>query len=243
VLFVSSGLYCLSVDAPAAAAADSPSTLVTQAMANAKTAGWVHEEIRASGLGHSFSAHNDIGTSEGRQEIDSDGSVAAVVDIRGAAYIRANAQGVAKFFQLPTADPNLYADKWIAVTPADADYGAVIDALTLQSDFSHIQILGPYSEGAAMELGGHKVVPVRGFVSGGPGHPKVHATLYVTTKGKVLPVQLTESATSVKETEKWSNWGHAVSLVAPVGAVPFPAAAPTAPTTPPGGPAPGSTAV
>jgi hypothetical protein len=221
-LLVGVGLASFSEEARATPPTRSASQLVSQALENAKKGGWVHEVAKASEKGHTFSAINDIGTTEGRQDIESDAARAKVVLINGVAYIEANAGGVSDYFDFTTADPAQLAGRWFTVTPSTAAYATVTDAVTLASDFDQLGIVGPYSAGKQTTIGRQKVIPVHGVLSGASGSPNAPITLYVTANGTTLPVKFSASTKSVTDTVVWSGWGKPVHLVPPGNPKPLP---------------------
>jgi hypothetical protein len=221
-LLVGVGLASFSEEARAAPPSRSGSQLVSQALANAKHGGWVHEVARASEKGHSFLATNDIGATEGRQDIRSDSARAKVILINGVAYIEANAAGVTNYFDFTTADPAQLAGRWFTLTKSSTGYATVTDAVTLTSDFDQLGIVGPYTAGKQTVVGHQKVIPVHGFVPGASKGPSAPITLYVTATGTTLPVKFSASTKSVTDTVVWSGWGKSVHLVPPGNSKPLP---------------------
>jgi hypothetical protein len=200
----------------------SPSTLVSHALANAKAGGWVHEVSRAKEKGHTLSAINDIGTTEGRQSIHSDTSRAKVLLVNGVAYVEANAAGVTHYLELPTKHPAKLAGTWFTVPSSDANYAAVTAGTTLTSDFDQLQLAGPYRAGRQTVINHQKVIPIHCLISGTPKGPKASITLYVTATGTTLPIKFVAATQSVTDTTVWSKWGETVHLAAPVNPQPIP---------------------
>jgi hypothetical protein len=221
-LLVGVGLASFSEEARATPPTRSASQLVSQALANAKKGGWVHEVAKASEKGHTFSATNDIGATGGRQNIQSDAARAKVILIKGVAYIEANAAGVANYFDFTTADPAQLAGRWFTLTPSSTGYATVTDAVTLASDFDQLGIAGPYTAGKQTVVDHQKVIPVHGFVSGASKGLNAPITLYVTATGTTLPVKFSASSKSVTDTVVWSRWGKPVHLVPPGNPKPLP---------------------
>ena len=155
-------------------------------LSNAESSGWVHEQFKSAAQGHTFSANNEIGTLDGEQVIQSDGSRGEVLLVNNVAYIKANTQGVANYFELTTSDPQALAGKWLSVTPSNPGFATYVDSVTLKSDLSQVELLGPYTVGAQSHLNHQRVIPVHGFVPGPSKGQKTAATLYVTANGKTL---------------------------------------------------------
>ena len=76
VLTLCAALPLMSIplaSAPSGAAPRTPFALMSLAVHDAVKAGWVHEVEKASAPGRTFSMNNDIGTTEGRQVVVSNG--------------------------------------------------------------------------------------------------------------------------------------------------------------------------
>jgi len=195
--------------------------LVALAERNAIAAGWVHEVVGTRASGHSLSMINDIGTSEGRQVIDSDGGHSIVIVMNGMAYIQGDARAVTTYFGIPASDPQALAGRWISIRPSDQNFSAVSASVTLASDFHNLMLGGPFTEGPAVTLDGRSVTPVSGHVQEPGTNLTVSATLFVTTTGRILPVSLRASGLQGSENVRWSGWGAPVSLAAPSDTVPI----------------------
>jgi hypothetical protein len=73
--------------APSSAATLTPFALMSLAVHDAVKAGWVHKVVKTSAPGRTFSMDNDIGTTEGRQVVVSNGAHAEVILLGPRAYI------------------------------------------------------------------------------------------------------------------------------------------------------------
>lgn len=200
------------------ASASTPTTasqLVALATHDAIGSGWVHESINATESGHSFSMDNDIGSTEGRQVIVSDGAHGKVLVIDGDAYLYGNDKAIANYFGISTSDPQKYANQWLELKPSSPDYSTVSDAVTLASDFDHVVMSGTLTEGKIVTIKGHKVRPISGRVPATSETPAANATLYVTTSGKILPIEYLVVSKGIRSTTTWSDWGRRVTLIAP----------------------------
>jgi hypothetical protein len=192
---------------------------------NAVEAGSVHETVsmhaEATGTSpaHTLAMDNEVGTAEGRQIIDVDGAHATVIVIGTKAFIEGNAQAMANYFQVSKTDPQRFAGRWLSISESDPGYATVSAAVTLKSDFSGVSLKGPLKKGTVIVIGGQEALPISGYIAGPSAGEKLPATLYVTTTGKVLPIELRASGSHVSKDTSWSDWGHVVSFVAPAGAV------------------------
>jgi hypothetical protein len=206
----------------ASASSPTPAVELASALHDATSSKWVHEVITAKEGGLVASRVDDIGSTEGRQVIAlSSGATAEVVAFANAkkAYIRANILGIAKYFAFPTKTPGKYANKWLELTSSDANYAAVVSATTLSSDFPQLlQISGPLSVGHVTSLAGVPVIEVLGKIPASSNNPALAVTLYLSSSGKLLPLELRETAKGLSAVIKWSKWGHKVNLSSPTGA-------------------------
>ena len=193
----------------------SASQLLALAIHDAVGSGWVHETTNASGSGHKFSMVNDIGTTQGRQVIVSDGAHAQVLVLDGNAYLYGDDKAIANYFGISTNDPQKYANQWLELTPTSSDYSTVSAAVTLQSDFEHLAMPGTLKEGGIVTIKGHKVRPISGHIPATSQAPAGNATLYVTTSGTILPFEYQVVGKGIKSITNWSDWGHKVTIIAP----------------------------
>jgi hypothetical protein len=208
-------VYGPTMASAAAPSKTSPSALVSLAIQNAEASGWVHETSVLTGSGHKVTSANDVGTTEGRQVIDSNGAHATVLVVGGNAYIYADSRAIATYFEISTTNPQKYANRWLEVPALSSGFSTVSDAVTLTSDFGHVALTGNFTEGRTEMVDGHKVVPISGHIAATPQTPAADGTLYVTTTGTVLPVEFRLAGKGLRSTTSWSRWGHPVQIAAP----------------------------
>lgn len=191
-------------------------SLFSLALADASHGRWVHETIRRWDSHHVAVDNDEIGTHSGRQIWDQpDGSTTTVVVVDGEAFIRGDATSIVHFFEVPTSDPGGAANKWLSIPRSVPAYKSVASSVTLASDFSQTFFGGPYTRGPEETLHGVRVIPIHGFVS------KTRATLYVTARGTVLPVELYVVHGAVHSRTEWSGWGRPVAIRPPTLAIPI----------------------
>jgi hypothetical protein len=198
-----------------AGAATSPSKLLAKAIADAGHGSWVHEVTTSKGDGHTLGMVNDIGTSNGRQDITIDGDHGEVILLNHTAYISGQVKTLENYFGVPTKDATKLKGKWLSVPSSDAEYSVISAALTLASDFKDTDISGPFKEGTSVTVAGQKAIPISGFIQGSSTSAKIAATMYISTGGTPLPLKIVASNKTVSTTTTWSSWGHSVSLKAP----------------------------
>lgn len=221
------GALSLSVLLAACSApAGAPKLTATQKMLdsafnNAVAARWVHEDVVATGSGHTLSMVSDIGVKAGRQVITFDAAHAEVAVVDGTAYIEGDATALTQYFGIPTKTPQKYADKWISVPSSNSAYEAVASTATIGADFGQLVFAGPFHTGAVTVVGGQQVLPISGHTTGSSSSASVPATLDLTTTGKLLPVQFSAADKHASEQTTWSDWGQAVTITAPHGAIPI----------------------
>ncbi len=224
----------VTIGAPSATAAMPPSAAATLARAlhDAVTSRGVHEVVTGSNGEIRWVSIDDIGVSSGRQTTgNSVGATQTLIALDAAhkMYERGNVLGVTWFFAIPKAQAGTYANKWLLLTPFTAGYGSTALDTTLKSDFpNHLNLHGPLKFGPLTTVAGVRVRTITGTFPETTSMPQLHATLYVTVTGPVLPVQLRETAVGAtfRTTQTWSKWNVPVNLTAPAGAIPFPAPTP-----------------
>jgi hypothetical protein len=196
------------------------SKLLAAAFKNAIARQWVHEVIGASQPGHSFSEVNDIGATAGRELIESDGARSTTLLVDHTVYLRGDAKAVVSYYHLPK-HPLSYAGKWISVSSTSRAYVSTSTGVTLASDFNHIKLLGPFSEGSVVTIDGVRVVPINAHVTPTANSVTAVVTLYVTASGPTLPVEFHAVSGKITEMITWSGWGHKVTIVAPHTSIPL----------------------
>jgi hypothetical protein len=215
------GLAACGSGSNAGSSSSQASKLLATAFKNAIAAQWVHEVIGASQPGHSFSEVNDIGTTAGRELIVSDGARSTTLLVDHTVYLRGDAKAVVSYYHLPK-HPRSYAGKWISISSKNRAYVSTSTGVTLASDFSHIKLLGPFSEGSVVTIDGVRAVPINAHVTPTANSSATAVvTLYVTASGLTLPVEFHAVSGKIIETITWSGWGHKVTIVAPRTSIPL----------------------
>ncbi len=208
----------LGVCAPSAGASGQQppvSTLLLKAIADADSAGWVHEVTVDAGKGHRVSMDDDVGTSSGRQVIDDNGGHMTVLVVEGLAYVQGDSRALERDLGAPSADAVRLAGQWLSIPSTNQLFGVVSDAVTMKSDFSQARLIGPLSTGREMRIGGTPAIPITGTVPGGPLGQHVTGTLYVSAGSKSLPLEFRISSGGITDETRWTKWGHAEFLAAP----------------------------
>jgi carbonic anhydrase/acetyltransferase-like protein (isoleucine patch superfamily) len=163
----------------------------------------------------------DSSARSGKQTVSIGKELASVVLVGHSAYISGNRTGLTSFFGLPSAMLPGLVGHWASVQPSDAVYSEVTANVTLASALKNVTPQGTLVEGKRSKVHGQQVKSISGEVPGGGGR----LILFVTTKGKPLPVEAVEtsgSGTTAKgEIVTFSHWGEKVHVSPPSQSVPF----------------------
>jgi hypothetical protein len=222
-------VLCLSTSAlalGAGAAAPSAAALLSSAVHDAVAGRGVHEVSVARRSGETIKMVNDLATNEGRQEITlSDGSSVEVIafDAQLRAYIKGNRIGLKNYSGFPESAARKYAERWMIANPGDHAWENIIGFTTLKSDFgTNLAILHPVLSPHVVSINGVGAYEITGHVAATTNSPAATVHLYVSDKGTVLPIRLTEHAKGESATVNWSRWGESLALRTPAKSVPLP---------------------
>ena len=93
--------------------------------------------------------------------------------------------------------------------------------MTLASALKNDTITGPYRVGAVTIVDGLQVLPISVNVPQTGGGPSATGTFYITPGSSTLPVELDMIGSDGSKSDvKYSQWGVAVKISAPNGAIP-----------------------
>jgi hypothetical protein len=198
----------------------SAQSVLTLATKDASAQKWVHEVRVESAPGYSLKGANFIGLTSESQKIVVNGSHAAIIVLPDTAYVKGDKTAITSFFGIKTKHPATLAGKWIAIKSSNAAYATLSAAATLVKHFAEYTVIGPLSEGSDVTIDGQKALPISGHIAG-QNKTSIKATMYVTTSGVVLPIELLIKEGTAISTTTWSGWGHAVKILAPATSVPF----------------------
>lgn len=219
------GTY-LAIGVGASALPVTPAASLVLATHNAEAGKWVHEQVNINEGQLAIVENNDISTNFGRQEMGENiNATETLIALVGAKrlYERGNVIGVSQYFGIPRAQAGAYANRWLLITPASANYASVAFETTLASDFSNqLKITGPFKFGPPTSIAGVRVRTITGTIPATSSMPLLAVALSITVSGIVRPVRLREIGTGFSLVETWSKWGVPFKLVPPSGAVPFP---------------------
>jgi hypothetical protein len=198
----------------------SAKTILSSAAKDAAAEGWVREQRVSSGPGQSLRGTNAIGLTAEEQHVVVDGSIASIIVLPNAAYVKGNEKALVGVFGITTKKAGPLAGKWIKIESSNDAYATLSSGATLVKHFEEYTVIAPLTEASDVTIDGQKALPISGHLTG-PNNSTIQATMYVTTSGVVLPIELLIKQGTAVSTASWSAWGHAVSIVAPKTSIPF----------------------
>jgi hypothetical protein len=186
----------------------------------------VVEAIRTAGSFHlvSVSKHGtqtatfvqDVGLTQGTQDITIGAEHVSIRVIQGVAYVLANRLALLKFLGFPTALADRLHDRWVSFTTGDPGYSDVSAAVTLDSALTEITITGAVTKTPETTILGQRVFGLTGTPNGGGTE-----TPYVRVTGPLLPVQERAVAKGDTQVVTFTKWGERVLVAKPKGAIAF----------------------
>ena len=212
---------------PAASApAMSAPRLLSAALSALRAGGSVHVDITSSAHGGSVAFSDDATGSGGQQVITIDGTGhATILLIGGVDYVRADAQALQGFFEVPLTQAEQAAGRWISLRPGEklgtSTYDDVTAGITLSSVATELQVGNPLSKAAPATVAGQPVIGVQAPLPASDGLRGAKMVLYVTDDAALRPVRYElVGGGSTQNTISFSRWGEKLSLTAPANAVP-----------------------
>ena len=220
------GLSSSAVVLSAGAAAPSGEALLSSALHDAIAGRGVHEVSIARRAGETIKMINDIATNEGRQRITLSGGASVEViafDAQGKAYLRGNKIGLKNYSGFSESAAVKYAGRWMAANPGDHAWENITGFTTLKTDFgTNLAILHAVRDAKIETINGVGAYEISGTIAATVNGPAASVDLYVSDKGTVLPIRLTERAKGVTATVNWSRWGESLALRTPPKSVKLP---------------------
>ncbi|HAM02979.1 MAG TPA: hypothetical protein DCQ30_12260, partial [Acidimicrobiaceae bacterium] len=169
----------------------------------------------------------NAGLLDGQQELTIGSDQVEAELISGVAYLDSTAGFLHNDLGLPATVANAYAGKWISLSSSDALYSQVSRSVTLNGILKQVTPTGSLRASGPGTVAGRAVM---GVIGGLPGPPKAGTTgtseLYVEIARPNLPVGFSGEATSASGTRitdvgTFRDWGGALQLSPPPGAVPY----------------------
>lgn len=192
---------------------------MAKALHNATTQSWVHEIADASSGSHYLKTDSHVGVAEGSETVSANGALANLLLVGGVGYIEGNETAIVHYFGFPTKNPKGLAGRWISIQPNDPGFTSVTGAVTLKDVFAPYSLGGHLKKGADKLIDGVEALPIEGTVHAQSGN--LPATLYVTTTGTLLPIEISVKNGSLTSVVTWDQWGKVVALTAPRSTIPI----------------------
>jgi hypothetical protein len=205
---------------------NTPAQILTAATAAARKAASAHYVLTAVQGKSSQTISGDSAPLEAEQTVSLGTQHIEVIYVGGVTYVRGNAAGLTSDMGFATTVAANYANKWIAVHSADAPFKSIVAAVTLTGTLEQLNPTGTLTLTQPTTIAGRQAIGVKGGLPG-PSQSGVTgtATLYVSASRPTVPLKLTGTANEgtqhVKEIGTFSDWGKALHLTAPSGAVAF----------------------
>ncbi|HEY5024860.1 MAG TPA: hypothetical protein VII76_07775 [Acidimicrobiales bacterium] len=200
--------------------------IIKAATTAAQKAGSAHYVLSAVEGTSSQTISGDASSTEGQQAVSQGSQHIQVVYVGGVAYVQGNAAGLNSAMGFATTVATKYANKWIAVHSTDALFKSIVSAVTLAGTIAQLDPSGALTLTAPKTVAGRQAVGVKGGLPG-PAQTGVTGatTLYVAASDPTEPLEISGTAAQgtqhVVDTGTFTNWGKALNLTAPSGAVAF----------------------
>ena len=203
-----------------AGASGTPAQAVSAALSGAERQASVRWASSVTTKGITNSIVTQAGRSAGSQLITwSEGKNAAYLAIElvnGTGYMTGTAGGLyAEGFTQAAATSE--AGKWISLTAASPAYTSTVSGLTIATTMEQMQMSGSVTSVPAVVIVGHSYPGYKGVTKPFEGGAALHETIYVSTTATPLPVKAVQDTSSVV----FGDWGEAISVSVPKGAVPI----------------------
>ena len=168
----------------------------------------------------------DASQSEGRQSVVQGSEHIQVVYVGGIAYVQGDSGGLTSAMGMTATVAKSYANKWIAVHSTDSLFKSIVSAVSLAGTLEQLNPSGKLTLTDVKTVGGQQVIGVKGGLPGTPQSGVTGtSTLFVSTSKPTIPVKFSGTATEgsqhVVDTGTFTDWGKALHLTAPSGAVAY----------------------
>jgi hypothetical protein len=197
--------------------------LLHTVLADATAQQWVHgtSTSPAERGAAATSFVSDDGPDRGTQDITV-GSLSGAIRVLGdRTYIQGSPESLEALFEVPADIAAPLGGVWITLQPGDSEYHSITIGVTSPSFLQEIAFTGAVTKGTAT-VAGAAVTVLEGTLaaSAGPGT----GVLYLTGAAQPLPLTWVEVGSTGTTRTSFADWGHAVTVSAPSGAVPLPTA-------------------
>jgi hypothetical protein len=203
-----------------------PTQILSAATAAAKKAASAHYVLTAVQGKETQTISGDASQSEGRQSVVQGSEHIQVVYVGGIAYVQGDSGGLTSAMGMTATVAKSYANKWIAVHSTDSLFKSIVSAVSLAGTLEQLNPSGKLTLTDVKTVGGQQVIGVKGGLPGTPQSGVTGtSTLFVSTSKPTIPVKFSGTATEgsqhVVDTGTFTDWGKALHLTAPSGAVAY----------------------
>ncbi|MGO9332817.1 MAG: hypothetical protein ACLQCU_01970 [Acidimicrobiales bacterium] len=203
--------------------------IMAAAVAATKRQSSFHFVETASQGSDEVSVVGDIGTSSGEQHVTMhEGTRTGHLTLLlagGTAYVQGDVAGLESFTGLSAKLSAKFSGDWISVPSTNQGFASIAGSLAVKTAAAQfVKLPGKLTRGKTSTELGHPAVAVKAAQSSKTG--TLSLTMYVATTGAVLPIMVegtTRASGSAARslTARFSDWGEALRLTAPNGAVPI----------------------
>ena len=109
------------------------------------------------------------------------------------------------------------ADKWISLSPSSSAYTSTVSGLTMATTMAQMQMARDVTAVPAATIAGRRYPGYKGITEPFEGGPPLHETIFVSATATPLPVKVVQDTTTIV----FGNWGEAINVSVPKGAVPI----------------------
>jgi hypothetical protein len=201
----------------AGAAALAPAGVVAAAIAAGEAQPSVHWVATADVKGVKTVIDSHAGRASGWQTVEETaGTASASLTIElvgGTAFMTGSAGGLYRQ-GLTEKAATAEAGIWVAVPPSSAIFASVAAGLTMKSAMQELEMAGKVTSVAPSRVGGHLDPGYKGKTKASAGQPSQSETVYLTPAPHLPAKVLSGGATTL-----FDQWGSAVSVTRPSGAV------------------------
>ncbi len=200
--------------------------ILTAATTSAKKTGSAHYVLSAVEGTSSQIISGDASETEGQQTVAQGTQHIQVIYVGGIAYVRGDSGGLTSAMGLAATVATSYANKWIAVHSTDSLFKSIVSAVTLAGTLAQLNPTGKLTLTDPTTVAGRTAIGVKGGLPGTPQSGVTGATtLYVAASQPTVPLKFSgtakEGTQTVKDSGTFTNWGKALHLTVPAGAVAF----------------------
>ncbi|MFL6238557.1 MAG: hypothetical protein ACJ735_03545 [Actinomycetes bacterium] len=172
-------------------------------------------DVAAGQLGpNALNGRLDVNREEGSQELHLGSNAMSEVFVDGIAYVKGDAVTLEQIVGLTSAQAKKYAGKWIAFHSQDEAYADAIDGMTLASDLDDSLDLTSAKKTDVTSVNGVTAIGVSGKDPSGEAE-----TVLISVNAPHLLLTAHSSGDGFDVTETFSQWGQAVHVQAPAGAI------------------------